>query len=101
MHLPLRKWGQDWLRLQVGSGTDNMETVDHTEQQKRLFSVLDRQCAFEPMEALVNALRPIPNEVALARTAIGLDANVFLRLGNHTKGEDIIDYLDSSHSAPP
>lgn len=45
-------------------------------------------------------MRHLPNEVALAHTAIGLDANVFLRLSGHPKSADIIDYLSSTHSAP-
>jgi hypothetical protein len=38
--------------------------------------------------------------IALQDTAIGLDANVFLRLAGHPKSVDIIDYLGSRHTAP-
>ena len=98
--MPWRKWVQNWLRSLVSSGTDGSEAIDHHAHQERLIGVLDRQAAFEPLGALVNALRPVPNGVALERTAIGLDANVFLRLSGHSKSADIIDYLSSAHSAP-
>ncbi|MBR1086828.1 hypothetical protein JQ621_04985 [Bradyrhizobium manausense] len=74
--------------------------MDQLELQRRLISVLDRQVACDSLNALVSAMKPDPATVALDETAIGLDANVFLRLASHTKSADIIDYLGSRHTAP-
>lgn len=75
--------------------------MDLSALEERLFSVLDRRIACEPLSALVAALRPLePTTIPLAKTAIGLDANVFLRLAGHPKSADIIDYLSSRHLAP-
>jgi hypothetical protein len=52
------------------------------------------------LHALVHALRPATHAAPLARTAIGLDSSVFLRISGHAKSVDIIDYLNSAHSAP-
>ena len=94
------KWARIWPRSLVKSGTDKAAPTDQSWHEKRLISVLDRQTEFRPLDALVFALHPVPNAVALERTAIGLDANVFLRLSAHPKSVDIIDYLSSTHSAP-
>lgn len=82
------------------SGTEEVESRNDLRHQEQLISVLDRQTPLGSLEALVSALRPTPTTISLARTAIGLDANVFLRLGGHAKSEDIIDYLSTAHSAP-
>ncbi len=82
------------------SGTDEVDRINWSHQEERLIGVLDRQTACESLDALLYALRPVPTAVPLERTAIGLDANVFLRLGGHAKSADIIDYLNSAHSAP-
>jgi hypothetical protein len=69
--------------------------------EERLFSVLDRQAKCDPLSALVSAIRPVEAAViSLADTAIGLDANVFLRLAGHPKSADVVDYLSSGHTAP-
>ncbi|WP_063992760.1 PIN-like domain-containing protein [Bradyrhizobium sp.] len=74
--------------------------MNHAERQKRLIDVLDRQVPCDSLSALVSAMRPDTATVELQNTAIGLDASVFLRVANHTKSADIIDYLGSRHSAP-
>ena len=87
----------------MASGTENGKAqfeAAEALQHHQLIQLLDRQTSVQALDALVAALRPTPNDVALERTAIGLDANVFLRLGNHAKGEDIVDYLSARHAAP-
>jgi len=48
----------------------------------------------------VSALQPESVAVTLANTAIGLDASVFLKISANSRGEEIIDYLGSKHTAP-
>ncbi len=68
---------------------------------ERLVRILGRDAELRSLEALVGALRPsTTSSVTLGQTAIGLDANVVLRLGLHPKSSDIFDYLTSSHAAP-
>ena len=67
---------------------------------QQLVALLDRQIRVETLDALVSALKPTVSSVPLERTAIGLDANVFLRIGNHAKRSDIVDYLRAEHAAP-
>ncbi|MET4258737.1 hypothetical protein ABIC09_003687 [Bradyrhizobium sp. S3.12.5] len=74
--------------------------MDQAEAQRRLISVLDRQVACDSLNALVSAMKSDPATVTLEDTAIGLDANVFLRLASHPKSADIIDYLGARHPAP-
>jgi len=82
------------------SGTNTPDTQSWLSKQADLMNVLDRQTAIKSLDALVHALRPTQGGINLARTAIGLDANVFLRLSGHAKSADIIDYLRTAHSAP-
>lgn len=70
------------------------------ESEERLLAVLDRQVPFESLSSLIHALHPSPSTQPLQSTAIGLDANVFLRMSSHSKSADIIDYLSSAHAAP-
>jgi len=74
--------------------------MDQLEQQKLIVSVLDRQVACDALGALVSALKPEPSKIELHETAIGLDANAFLRLAGHAKSVDIIDYLGTRHNGP-
>jgi hypothetical protein len=74
--------------------------MDQAELQKRLIGVLDRQVACDSLSALVSAMKPEAHPASLEDTAIGLDANVFLRLSGHSKSIDIIDYLGSRHTSP-
>lgn len=74
--------------------------MDQAEQQRLLIGVLDRQVKCDSLSALVAAMKSEASSVALEETAIGIDANVFLRLAGHPKSVDIIDYLGSRHPAP-
>lgn len=82
------------------SGIDTPTVNSSLADQDRLITVLDRRIPLRSLDALVQALRPAPDTCQLQGTAICLDANVFLRLSAHSKSEDIIDYLKSTHSAP-
>jgi len=83
----------------VTSGTE-VELDAHEQQQRLLFQLLDRQVSVRALDALVAAIRPPASTIALEHTAIGIDANVFLRLGNHARVADIVDYLAERHLAP-
>lgn len=67
----------------------------------KLESVLDRQSQINSLEALYfaavnkNKARPLVETVA-----IGIDANVFLKLVGHKKGPDIADYLRTEFAGP-
>ena len=74
--------------------------MDQAKILQRLISVLDRQVACDSLNALVSAMKSDASTASLADTAIGIDANVFLRLASHTNSADIIDYLGSRHQAP-
>lgn len=67
---------------------------------EQLFRLLDRQSSIAALSALGEAVRGSPSNISIGQTAICLDASVFLRLANHPKSADIVDYLSSNHSAP-
>jgi hypothetical protein len=82
------------------SGIEKPERLGDPELYERLIYVLDRGADLGSLDALVSALRPISTTVPLPQTAIGIDANVFLRLSSHPKSDDIVDYLSAKHTAP-
>ncbi len=66
-----------------------------------LVKLLDRHTTIDSLGALVTAMSPVMvNGRSISTIAIGLDANVFLKLGSHARREDIVDYLDERHPAP-
>lgn len=65
-----------------------------------ILGVLDRASSVDALDALVNALDPKPDSIELKDIAIGLDANVFLRIASDKDSELIIDYLSGLHKAP-
>ena len=77
------------------------EVAADSDEFSRLEAVLDRQAPVESLQMLHRALsgkkvEPLPlNEIAVA-----LDANAFLRLSNHPRRTDIVDYFASKHTAP-
>jgi len=72
-----------------------------TRDDRTLIGVLDRCTDLPALDALIAAIRPEDRpEVPLGKTAIALDSTVFLRLANHPKSADIIDYLSGRHGAP-
>lgn len=83
-----------------GSNPEYAEASNEDQQHAILVGILDRQTALGSLDALVSALRPSPSTVALGRTALALDASVFLRISGHSSSEDIVDYLSTRHEAP-
>ena len=85
------------------SGTNSSSMMDKNSQdledQRRLIELLDRKTEIKALDSLVSALGNVKSNVELRETAIAFDANVFLRLGTHSKSADIIDYL-SANEAP-
>jgi hypothetical protein len=86
-------------KLLSGLGTSGIEamTLDATDE---LIAIFERRTKIDALGALVNALDPKQLTVSLLDTAIGLDANVFLRLADDPKSALIIDYLTGIHKAP-
>jgi hypothetical protein len=70
------------------------------DDNQRLIRLLDRRTAISALPALSDAVRAAPRETPLGQTAICLDSSVFLRLANHAKSADIVDYLSAEHKAP-
>jgi hypothetical protein len=78
------------------SGTETIEAnLDVLE------AVLDRQITIDSLGALLSSVdrKPLKN-IQLENVAIGIDSSVFLKLANHSKSEDIVDYLGSKHTGP-
>ncbi len=67
---------------------------------QKVIDVLDRRVGIPALEALVSAVKGSNIEVALATSAIAIDANVFLRIPSHRKSSDIMDYLTGVHQNP-
>lgn len=65
-----------------------------------LIAVFERQTPIDALGALIDALDPEQPTVSLSETAIGIDANVFLRLADDSKSALIVDYLSGVHQAP-
>jgi len=61
-----------------------------------VLEVLNRDRHLDSLGALAHSLQDARPERTLNRTAIAFDTNVLLRLGNHSKSADIIDYLTSA-----
>lgn len=89
-----------WPRLRPASGTGMMAN-NHEDALALIESVLDRRVPIDGLAALTSAISRRTGPVrSLTTTAIGLDANVFLRLAKHSRIEDIVDYLNTAHAAP-
>jgi len=72
-----------------------------TECHDLVARVLNRQESLNAMEALDAALDPASSAIEseeYASTVLAFDTNVFLKLTNHTKSADIIDFLRTSFS---
>lgn len=84
---------QRWLAT---FGIEKM-TMDAADELNAIF---ERRTEIDALGALVDALDPNQTAISLANTAIGLDANVFLRLADDDKSALIVDYLSGIHRAP-
>lgn len=63
----------------------------------RLKRLLNREVPFEPLGALLEALKPAREERQLDKVAFCLDSNILIKFGSHKKRDDIIDYLLAKH----
>ena len=66
---------------------------------EKLLAVLNRYEKIPAMESLSNAIKNEITPFSLRQSAIVIDTNVFLRIPNHPKYEDITDYLTSVHES--
>ncbi len=92
----MKKLAKKLLSWLATSGTEKM-TLDATDE---LIAVFERISEIDALGALVDALDPKKSKVSLLNTAIGLDANVFLRLADDAKSALVVDYLSGIHQAP-
>ncbi|QNH14328.1 PIN-like domain-containing protein [Xanthomonas sp. SI] len=75
-----------------------MPSVDHLSE---IENVLDRRVPIAAVEMLAAAVvYKKKAEFKLGDIAIGLDANVLLKLAGHKQRADIIDYFSGKHDAP-
>lgn len=78
--------------------------ADHSEADGSLLNsfieVLDRRKEIQALQMLAQAVKGATADIALANSAIVLDANVFLRIPSHRKSSDIMDYLMGPHEKP-
>lgn len=66
----------------------------------RMTAVFDRRVEVPALEALVSALKDDNGSANLDGAAIAIDANAVLRIPQHRKSSDIVDYLSVQHSGP-
>lgn len=68
---------------------------------RRLRSVLDRKIPIDALDAFAAAASSRNKRTdQLAKVAFGFDTSAFLRIGNHAKSVDILDYLGGRHDGP-
>ena len=71
-----------------------------TSALEELISIFERHTSIDALSALVDALDPKQSAIDLQDTALGIDANVFLRLADDENSALIVDYLSGVHKAP-
>lgn len=69
-------------------------------QLDQIFEVLDRKEHIPAVDSLLQILGGESEECNIRRYAIGIDANVALKLPNISAAEDVIDYLKVQHTGP-
>lgn len=72
---------------------------DHSKgvREAELLKVLGRAGEIRALDALIQAYKPEPRDIDLAKAAIVIDSSAFLRLGSQA---DVVDYLRARHDAP-
>jgi len=75
-------------------------TADVDGNLAKLLRILDRHEQIPALESLAFSVKGEVKKIDLKKTAIVLDANVFLRIPAHKKSSDIIDYLSGPHEKP-
>ena len=66
----------------------------------RMISIFDRQVEIPALSTLICALNGASSTASLQGAAIAIDANAVLRIPQHRKSTDIVDYLSTEHSGP-
>lgn len=87
-------------KLLARSGMTNGASQSTDEIVERMVAVFDRQVEIPALDALVAALKATPSSVNLEQAAIAIDANAILRIPQHKKSSDIVDYLSVKHNGP-
>ena len=66
-----------------------------------LEELLDRRTPIRAVEALHQSIvRASSPASSLEKTAVGVDASVFLKLASHPRRDDVVDYLDTRLTGP-
>ncbi|TQX84445.1 MULTISPECIES: PIN-like domain-containing protein [unclassified Rhizobium] len=65
-----------------------------------VFAILERETEIDAIDALMSAMRPEPDNVTLARTALAFDANVLLKIGKYSWSDDLSDALRAQTLGP-
>lgn len=92
-----------WLKLQQKFGTETSPSFVNTMDSallEELKAKLDREASIDALPALIDAIDGGNQTEAFQNAAIGIDSSAFLRIANHPKGEDLIDYFGATHSCP-
>lgn len=96
----MKKSVDRWLKRLQHFGTKMPADEVRRDHYELTMAILDRHEPIDALSALISAIEPDPNTCPLAQTAIGIDANVLLRLASHRNSAAIIDYLGTNHDAP-
>lgn len=94
-----RTWEESWLKSLLRFGSSSSSAMTERARLRDLVATLDRQRNINALGALVESLDQPSSQFDIANTALGIDANIFLKLSNHPKSADIVDYL-STHDSP-
>ncbi|TPI32974.1 hypothetical protein FJW08_07300 [Mesorhizobium sp. B3-2-1] len=90
----------NWRKRQATSGFNRSCEMSSDAIVSRVLALVNREVEFDALGALIFSLRPEQSTVPLEETAIAFDTNVLLRLSNHARGADIVDFLRTSHDGP-
>lgn len=75
--------------------------MPHTDQIiSEMVSVISRRTHVNALESLIKALSAADENLSLTDSAIGIDANVMLRIAGHERNDLIVDYLAGIHQQP-
>lgn len=80
------------------SGTKRLRGDDR-HHETIIKAISRRSGAYTPLDSLISSIKSQNIEISIRDTALALDTNVILRLSNHAKSADIIDYLGGQHQS--
>lgn len=96
----MEKWPHRLLQLLQKFGTAAKMSVSTAGPTDAILAALDRQRSISALESLSAAVKAKVVDAEMTTAAIVLDANVFLRIPNHKRSVDIVDYLVGVHTPP-